>query len=64
MFLIKNRRKSKSCIVPEGSFQNPFFDLKDWCSKHMAKYKIPKIFEIRESLPKNKMGKVLWRNLK
>ena len=52
-------------VVPERSFsKSHFLNLKDWCSKHMAKYKIPKIFEIKTSLPKNKMGKVLWRNLK
>ena len=62
---LRTGEKVKAVIVPEGSFsEDHFFDLKDWCSKHMAKYKIPKIFEIRESLPKNKMGKVLWRNLK
>ena len=62
---LRTGEKVKAVIVPEGSFsEENFLDLKDWCSKHMAKYKIPKIFEIRESLPKNKMGKVLWRNLK
>ena len=62
---LRTGEKVKAVIVPEGSFsKSHFLDLKDWCSKHMAKYKIPKIFEIRESLPKNKMGKILWRNLK
>ena len=62
---LRTGEKVKAVIVPEGSFsEDHFLDLKYWCSKHMAKYKIPKIFEIRESLPKNKMGKVLWRNLK
>ncbi len=62
---LRTGEKVKAVIVPEGSFsESHFLDLKDWCSKHMAKYKIPKIFEIRKSLPKNKMGKVLWKNLK
>ena len=34
------------------------------CSELIIKYKIPKIFEIRKSLPKNKMGKIMWRELK
>ena len=56
--------KVKAVIVPEESFtKSHFSDLKNWCSEHMAKYKIPKIFEIRKNLPKNKMGKVLWRKL-
>ena len=62
---LRTGEKVKAVIVPEGSFsKSHFLDLEDWCCKHMAKYKIPKIFEIRKSLPKNKMGKVLWKNLK
>ena len=62
---LRTGEKVKAVIVPEGSFsKSHFLNLKDWCGKHMAKYKIPKIFEIRKSLPKNKMGKILWKNLK
>ena len=62
---LRTGEKVKAIVVPERSFsKSHFLNLKDWCSKHMAKYKIPKIFEIRKSLPKNKMGKVLWKNLK
>ena len=62
---LRTGEKVKAIVVPERSFsKRNFLNLKDWCSKHMAKYKIPKIFEIRKSLPKNKMGKVLWKNLK
>ena len=62
---LRTGEKVKAIVVPERSFSKiHFLNLKDWCSKHMAKYKIPKIFEIRKSLPKNKMGKILWKNLK
>ena len=39
---LRTGEKVKAVIVPERSFQNPFLYLKDWCSKHMAKYKIQK----------------------
>ena len=57
-------QKVKAVIVPEKSFsEKQFYRLIKWCEKRMAKYKIPKIFELRENLPKNKMGKILWRDL-
>ncbi len=61
---IRTGQLVKAIIIPEKSYsENHFFGLKNWCKKHMAKYKIPEIIEIRKKLPKNKMGKVLWRNL-
>ena len=57
-------QKVKAIIVPEKSFtKSHFLGLKKWCKNHMARYKIPKIIELRKELPKNKMGKILWRNL-
>jgi long-chain acyl-CoA synthetase len=32
-----------------------------YCRKHLAAYKIPRIYEFRESLPKTAVGKILRR---
>ncbi|ANU23889.1 fatty acid--CoA ligase family protein [Planococcus donghaensis] len=39
-------------------------DLKDYCAEHLAKYKVPRQFEVLEELPKNTTGKILRRSLK
>ena len=62
---LRSGQKVKAIIVPENSHsEKKIINLKQWCSSRMAKYKIPKIFEIRKSLPKNKMGKIMWREVK
>ncbi|WP_136605769.1 AMP-binding protein [Paenibacillus dokdonensis] len=38
-------------------------DLKSWCKERLAVYKVPKIYEFRDSLPKTLVGKVLRRKL-
>lgn len=35
----------------------------DWCRGHMAAYKIPRVVEFTDSLPKSATGKVQWRLL-
>jgi long-chain acyl-CoA synthetase len=39
-------------------------DIVDYCKQHLTAYKVPKIVEFRESLPKSLIGKVLRRELK
>ena len=39
-------------------------ELKAYCAEHLAKYKVPRQFEILEELPKNTTGKILRRSLK
>jgi fatty-acyl-CoA synthase len=34
-----------------------------WCRTHMAAYKIPRVVEFVESLPRSATGKVQWRML-
>ncbi|HXX11236.1 MAG TPA: AMP-binding protein, partial [Burkholderiales bacterium] len=34
-----------------------------WCREHMAAYKVPRVVELVESLPKSATGKVQWRVL-
>ncbi|MEC0371323.1 AMP-binding protein [Paenibacillus chibensis] len=38
-------------------------ELKNWCKERLAVYKVPKIYEFRDSLPKTLVGKVLRRKL-
>ena len=38
-------------------------DVIDWSHEHMAAYKLPRIVEFVESLPKSGSGKVMWREL-
>jgi len=38
-------------------------DIIDWAREHMAAYKVPKIVEFVEHLPKSGSGKVMWRML-
>ena len=39
-------------------------DLRTYCAEHLAKYKVPRNFEVLEDLPKNTTGKILRRSLK
>ncbi len=39
-------------------------DILAYCAKHMVKYKVPKVIEILDELPKNTTGKILRRSLK
>ncbi|MDN3439261.1 fatty acid--CoA ligase family protein [Planococcus sp. APC 3900] len=39
-------------------------ELKAYCAEHLAKYKVPRQFEILQELPKNTTGKILRRSLK
>ncbi|MEO7245231.1 MAG: AMP-binding protein, partial [Rubrivivax sp.] len=38
-------------------------DLIDWAREHMAAYKVPRIVQYVDSLPKSGSGKVMWRLL-
>lgn len=39
-------------------------ELQSYCAEHLAKYKVPKHFEVLDELPKNTTGKILRRALK
>lgn len=39
-------------------------ELRAWCKENMAAYKVPKIVEFRDDLPKSNVGKVLRRELR
>jgi long-chain acyl-CoA synthetase len=55
----------KAVIVQKpGSKQLSHAELKSYCKKHLAPYKVPKYFEYREELPLSAVGKVLRRPLR
>ncbi len=39
-------------------------ELLQYCTEHVVKYKVPKVIEILDELPKNSTGKILRRSLK
>jgi fatty-acyl-CoA synthase len=38
-------------------------DLMAWCREHMAVYKVPRVVQFVDALPKSGSGKVMWRAL-
>jgi long-chain acyl-CoA synthetase len=56
--------KVHAVIVLKKGFQTTPDELKDFCKKNLAGYKIPKSIEIVEALPKNPAGKILKRELR
>ena len=55
----------KAVVVPKPDQGAPpsAEDIVAWCRAHMAAYKVPRIIEFTESLPKSATGKVQWRLL-
>jgi long-chain acyl-CoA synthetase len=51
-------------VVKKGASEKLADELPAFLQKHLAVYKIPKRYEIRESLPKNESGKILKLKLK
>ena len=38
-------------------------DIIDWCREHMAAYKVPRLVEFIDALPRSGTGKIQWRAL-
>jgi fatty-acyl-CoA synthase len=36
-------------------------DIIDWAREHMAAYKVPRVVEFTDALPRSGSGKVMWR---
>jgi fatty-acyl-CoA synthase len=53
--LVVLRASSRGKVAPE--------EVIGWCRSHMAAYKIPRVVEFTETLPKSATGKVQWRLL-
>ncbi|MHA1629221.1 MAG: AMP-binding protein [Candidatus Heimdallarchaeota archaeon] len=51
-------------VAREGAPKYDEKELRAYCKKHLAPYKVPKIFEYREELPLSPVGKVLRRPLR
>jgi len=50
------------CVVKEGQTATEK-EIIDFCKQNLAKYKVPRIVEFREDLPKTMVGKILRRVL-
>lgn len=53
----------KAFIVPKDGQQLTEKELDIYCRKHLAAFKVPKLYEFREELPKTMVGKILRRVL-
>ena len=55
----------KVWVVLKADFKDTLTEagLKAWCEENMAHYKVPKLVEFRDEIPKNLIGKVLRREL-
>ncbi|WP_163970213.1 long-chain-fatty-acid--CoA ligase [Oceanobacillus halotolerans] len=53
----------KAYVVTKSGYQLDEKDLNDYCRKHLAAYKAPRIYEFRDELPKTAVGKILRRKL-
>ncbi|MFQ5634645.1 MAG: class I adenylate-forming enzyme family protein [Gammaproteobacteria bacterium] len=57
-----NRRELiKAVVVPDGECAEE--ELREWCYAHMVDYKVPRIFEFRDEIPKSPLGKILRKYL-
>ncbi len=55
----------KACIVAEpGHPQLTLEEVKEFCKPYLAPYKIPKVIEYMDDLPRSPVGKVLRRHLR
>ncbi|TCP25613.1 long-chain acyl-CoA synthetase [Scopulibacillus darangshiensis] len=53
----------KAVIVPRKGTNVTEEEIINWCTERLAKYKIPRIIEFRDYLPKSTVGKILRRKL-
>ncbi|MBV7417368.1 long-chain fatty acid--CoA ligase [Comamonas sp. CMM03] len=55
----------KAVVVLRQAFKGQVSeeDIVQWCREHMAVYKVPRIVQFADALPKSGSGKVMWRQL-
>ncbi|KKK37206.1 long-chain fatty acid--CoA ligase [Mesobacillus campisalis] len=53
----------KAYIVPKDGVEIDLEELKGYCYSKLTPYKVPKVIEVREKLPRNTVGKLLKRLL-
>lgn len=63
---VESGERVKAFVVLNDNFKAkvPTSEIIAFCNERLAAYKIPRIVEIRESLPKSQVGKILRRELK
>jgi len=54
----------KAAIVLKKGAMLSEEELQNWCRERITRYKVPRIIEFRESLPKTAVGKILRRQLR
>ena len=56
----------KAVIAPKPEYKEKISEQEiiDFCKSHLATFKVPRIVEFRDSLPKNAVGKILRRMLR
>lgn len=54
----------KAFVVGKNLKGNGVEEVREYCSKQLAKYKVPEIFEVLDELPRNASGKILKKSLK
>jgi len=54
----------KAALVLKSGEQATIEEIQEFCGKYLARYKVPKYVEFRESLPRNPAGKVIKAQLK
>ncbi|MFC0273885.1 long-chain fatty acid--CoA ligase [Metabacillus herbersteinensis] len=59
----ENGEEVKAYIVPKDDCEIDLEELKGHCYRNLTRYKVPKYFEIRTTLPRNTVGKLLKRKL-
>ncbi len=55
--------KAVVVLRPSHKGQVSEADIVSWCRENMAVYKVPRIVEFADALPKSGSGKVMWRSL-
>lgn len=53
----------KAYVVPKSGYDLDEDELNEFCRKHLAAYKVPRLYEFRDELPKTTVGKILRRQL-
>jgi len=60
----RERELVKAFVVLKENQSATNQELLSFCRENLAEYKVPKVVELRESLPKSATGKILRRELR
>ncbi len=56
-------QRVKAIVIPEADRRPTAGAIREWARRHLAAYKVPRSFEIREDLPRSPTGKILRQEL-